>query len=204
MSIHVSGLTAQKKKEIEKLTGKTLTRALLRRKDVFPLLSKETQMHLQYNPKPVTNRYVKRYVEPLVENVGIITGSYRRQLSTLNDVDIVLHPGKRIQQLVSALEEKYKIFIYSRGKEKASMIVVKNKKAFKIDVWKSTKQNYIYMVMYTTGSAQHNIILRAIAKRKHMLLNQNGLYKGKKLLKASTESDVYRHLDKSFVEPQNR
>lgn len=204
MSIHVSGLTAQKKNEIEKLTGKTLTRALLRRKDVFPLLSKETQMHLQYNPKPVTNRYVKRYVEPLVENVGIITGSYRRQLSTLNDVDIVLHPGKRIQHLVSALEEKYKIFIYSRGKEKASMIAVKNKKAFKIDVWKSTKQNYIYMVMYTTGSAQHNIILRAIAKRKHMLLNQNGLYKGKKLLKASTESDVYRHLDKSFVEPQNR
>ena len=204
MNFHISGLTAQKTKEIEKLTGKTLTKALLRRKDVFPLLSKETQMHLQYNPKLVTSSYVKQHIEPLVKDLGIITGSYRRKLSKLNDIDIVLHPGKRIPQLVSALEKKYEIFIYSRGKEKASMIAVKNKKAFKIDVWKSSKKNYIYMVMYTTGSAQHNIILRMIAKRKHMLLNQNGLYKGKKLLKASTELDVYKHLDKSFVEPQNR
>ena len=201
---HVSGLTAQKKKEIKELTGKKLSKALLRRKDVFPLLSTETQLFLQHNPKPVTATYVKRYVEPLIENLGIITGSYRRKKSNLNDIDIVLYPGKLIDKLILALEEKYKIYIYSSGIEKASMIAVKNKKAFKIDVWKTTKKNYIYMVMYTTGSARHNIILRATAKRKNMLLNQNGLYKGKKLLKATTESDIYRHLNKDFVEPENR
>lgn len=204
MDFHISGLTDHKKTEIEKLTGKKLSKTLLKRKDVFPLLSKETQAYLEFNPKPVKSTYVKRYIEPLVKDVGIITGSYRREKPTLNDIDIVLYPGKTIPQLIRLLEEKYKVTIYSRGKEKASMIISKNKTAYKVDVWKTNKSNYIYMVFYTTGNAHYNIVMRAIAKRRGLLLNQNGLYKGKKLFKATTESDIYKHLTNEFVEPKDR
>jgi DNA polymerase (family 10) len=48
---------------------------------------------------------------------------------------------------------------------------------YKLDIFRVLPKDHIPMLLYSTGSKEHNIILRQIAKKKGMLLNQKGLFK---------------------------
>jgi DNA polymerase (family 10) len=61
---------------------------------------------------------------------------------------------------------------------------------------------------YLTGSKEENIRLRAIAKRKGLLLNQYGVWrvtpKRRRRLDDNTEQGVYAALGVPYVEPEAR
>lgn len=58
-------------------------------------------------------------------------------------------------------------------------------------------------LLHATGSAAHLEQLRALAEKKKMRLEQNGLHKGRSLI-ASAEEDIYRALGLPFIEPELR
>lgn len=143
----------------------------------------------------------------------IITGSYRRGLPSSGDIDIcaVMNDvGPDIEIPMRVLRDCFgrdKVRQYSNGPDKVSAIVVLTDEdpRVKVDVWLVPEENRGSMLLYTTGSKQHNITMRARAKSMGFLLNQEGLFSaaGKKIT-LHTEKDYFRALKMPYVEPRDR
>jgi DNA polymerase (family 10) len=66
------------------------------------------------------------------------------------------------------------------------------------------KRRYGITLLLVTGSARHIEELRALAVRKGLTLDSDGLRRGRKLLAAGSEEDIYGELDLPFIEPELR
>lgn len=59
-------------------------------------------------------------------------------------------------------------------------------------------------LLLATGSEAHVLKLRALAKRKGMTLNENGLAKGGRIIASQTEAEIYAALGLQFIPPELR
>jgi DNA polymerase (family 10) len=66
------------------------------------------------------------------------------------------------------------------------------------------KRHYGITLLLATGSAQHIEDLGALAVRKGLILDSGGLRRGRKLLAAGSEEDIYAALGLPFIEPELR
>ena len=66
------------------------------------------------------------------------------------------------------------------------------------------KRHYGITLLLATGSAQHIEELRALAIRKGLTLDGDGLRRGRKLLAAESEEDIYAALGLPFIAPELR
>ena len=119
---------------------------------------------------------------------------------------------------------KENIYPYSIGVDKISVIIssltkkekttkkkeetTKKRKFYKWDFFRTSPKNKWAMLLYSTGSQAHNIIMRSKAKRKGFSLNQKGLYdrKTKKLLSENAKSEkfFFDKLDMVYKNPNMR
>ena len=72
-----------------------------------------------------------------------------------------------------------------------------------VDLYSATEETWEPLLLIRTGSAEHNIKLSMIARKKGMKLSHNGLIKGDKIV-ASTEKEIFGLLDLRFVPPEER
>lgn len=153
----------------------------------------------------------------------IFVGSYRRKADFSRDIDVMLVSNRldAIDVAINAISKIYKTFVYSKGQDKVSFVIQLNQseannrdknKCYKMDIFRVVPENYIPMLLYSTGSKGHNIYMRGRAKKKGYLLNQNGLYRvsaGDKLENErieglNTEEDYFKILNIPYKEPPNR
>jgi DNA polymerase (family X) len=66
------------------------------------------------------------------------------------------------------------------------------------------KRHYGITLLLATGSAQHIEDLRALAVRRGLTLDGDGLRRGRKLLAAGSEEEIYAALALPFIEPELR
>ena len=182
---------------------------------ILPTLPIETQAYLKYD---VISRIPRRVIETLHKKLKAnpifnastfeIAGSYRRGAAYSSDIDIV-STGK-LDSLLGALSDDT-VFVYSKGSDKASLLyrvksgsILGKPMIVKLDVMICKPISYPYFLLYLTGSKEHNVKMRAIAKGMGMLLNQNGLYKNGMLVKAVDERSIFEALNLPYVEPKNR
>ena len=193
-------------------------------------LNKDTKAYLELKPeKKIPHEDIKA-LEPILlqiadENKFNITlvGSYRRKKPTSSDIDIMLvsEDPDAIEKFLKMLQKEVPndVFPYSQGKDKMSFILDatnhlnrKSKKqlVYKLDVFRVIPANEIPMLLYSTGSAQHNIMMRSLAKRKGMLLNQKGLFEKlddgstQKIKGLKSEEDYFTALDLEYALPEDR
>jgi DNA polymerase/3'-5' exonuclease PolX len=134
-----------------------------------------------------------------------IVGSYRRGKPFMGDIDI-LYWGPDLDKLLDRLEKKHgpKWTIYARGPQKIGGMYHFDTKCVEVDIWIATQDNLPYMRLYATGSKQWNIIMRQIAKRKGMKLNQYCLERDGLCLPAKSEEDIFTHLGITYRPPEQR
>jgi len=72
-----------------------------------------------------------------------------------------------------------------------------------LKVYVTDPKHFGSTLLHATGSIKHLEQLRALAERKGMKLEANGLRKGRRLL-AATEEDIYDALGLPFIEPELR
>src|SRR3989344_4530360 len=72
--------------------------------------------------------------------------------------------------------------------------------------WKETveEKSYGAALNYFTGSKEHNIALRQIAKDRGLKLSEYGLFNGNKFIAGRTEEELYKALGLKYVEPELR
>lgn len=188
-----------------------------------PNLPIEARMFLEL--KPVT-RIPRAYISQIERKINVccaqynhthphtpvqmlITGSYRRQKKFSGDIDIcyTASESQGIDLALMIIRQCFaaeNIRVYSQGPNKCSIILVGHKMNVKIDIWHVTPDHSAAMILYSTGSKEHNILMRQRAKSMGLLLNQEGLFRAGKRLPLKTERDYFDALQMKYKEPHER
>lgn len=128
-------------------------------------------------------------------------GSVRRMKETVGDLDFVASakdPEDTLRRFASMPDVRS---VYTHG---AHNVLVRLKSGRDADLWVLPEEDWGAALIGWTGGKAHNIHLRTIAKRKGYMLDDSGLYKGKKRLAGSTEEGVYKKLGMEWIPPELR
>lgn len=138
----------------------------------------------------------------------LICGSWRRGLTDCKDLDIViLVPlDPEWMMIIERLNQHPGVKIGSQGMEQVSGEVY----SVPFDLTRCSRPNeWWYYILYRTGSKQHNILMRKVAKSKGWLLNQHGISGPEssiheKAISPNSEQDIFTALGMDFLTPSER
>jgi DNA polymerase/3'-5' exonuclease PolX len=148
----------------------------------------------------------------------VLVGSYRRKTAASRDIDVMIvsDDEKILDRWLAKARGTFKednIIPYANGPDKLSILVRfdqvflgKNLGVYKLDVFRAPSDKAHAMMLYATGSKDHNILMRKKAKSLGLLLNQDGLFDRKtdKLIPTSSERDIFESLEMDYKEPWER
>lgn len=203
-------------------------RQALRKPDIFYTLPVAAQTDLLYNPLRRIPRDIIHIIDGelhkyLRRTKFVIAGSYLRGKLTSGDIDIVMH-ATNLNPLYEVNANSKQIHImspFSQGPDKAAMLfevkvppqlqstmtddmTTTKKVRVKVDIFLTKSDEYMYTLLFATGSGQFNIRMRAVAKRKGYLLNQRGLYKNGKKVLIRDEKHLFKILNMTYRLPVER
>jgi len=128
-------------------------------------------------------------------------GSLRRWKETVGDIDI-LATGKNSQKIIDAFTAGAWVGeVIASGETKAS---IRTESGFQVDLRVVEAGSFGSALQYFTGSKDHNVKLRDIAKSKKLKLNEYGVFRGEKSVARKTEEEVYKKLGLPFIPPPLR
>jgi len=130
-----------------------------------------------------------------------VAGSIRRRKETVGDIDILVtttHPREVMDIFTNMAVVKE---VISKGPSKTT---VRLKEGIECDLRVFESNIFGAALMYFTGSKEINVELRRIAIQKNMKLNEYGLFKGKKRVAGSTETEIFHKLGMDYIEPELR
>jgi DNA polymerase/3'-5' exonuclease PolX len=199
---------------------------ILRKPEILKALPESAQAYLLYMPdRAIPNSVMRKFDTALHKLTGakfVIAGSYRRGKPFSRDVDIVMIKTKTNSNYLkfrNALESSkiVKILkIYAAGNLRISIMFLfrnptsqeQEKKSYviKADVFLTPPKEYMYTLLYATGSGTFNIRMRAQAKRKGYLLNQRGLFdsEGNLVPNIKNEKQLFALLGITYRTPEER
>lgn len=178
-------------------------------------LPTSTLFDITYNPmRRIPRRYISALEAALITNKYKIAigGSYSRGKQYSGDIDIVFcsespeHDYRLFEKQFNSTNNEFNIITpgYASGKHKTSTFIKYKSHYMKADIFFTTPEHYIFMLMFAIGSGKFNMRMRAIAKRKGLLLNQYGLFKNDKPLPINSETDIFKALSIKYLEPRER
>ena len=146
-----------------------------------------------------------------IEKISV-AGSLRRMKPIVNDIDIIASvksvkdgnkEGKEREVLLKFTKSEQVKRVISIGDTKATVVL---KNGIQADMRVVKPEEYFTALQYFTGSKEHNIQLRAIAKEKGYLLSEYELkYRGTdEKVQISSEEDIYEKLGLQYPEPTKR
>lgn len=199
-----------------KIKGKDVRKELMA-PDIFSKLSVLTKADLLFNPcKKIKRKYITIIEEEMRKYVSAkhdIAGSYRRQKPYSRDVDMVMvhkpFDVSGVTKLVNKINmsDKIKVIhVFSQGPVKLGCIIrlLKHKFNVKMDIFACNRHDYMYQLLFTTGSAKFNIFSRYVAKRRGYLLNQHGLFQNDKPVPITNEKQLFLFLKIKYLLPHER
>ncbi len=130
-----------------------------------------------------------------------IAGSIRRRRETIGDVDILVDADdweSTVEAFIS-LDDVDDVIV--RGTTKTS---VRLKTGLQMDLRLLPSESYGAGLQYFTGSVDHNVKLRSIARKKGLKLNEYGLFEDEKRIAGEIEEDIYKELGLDFILPELR
>ena len=148
-----------------------------------------------------------------------VAGSLRRRRETIGDVDLLccVKDAKEGPGITNAFTKLPIVArVLGQGPTKASIVTAGG---LQVDLRVLTEEHFGSALLYFTGSKDHNVIIRSLAQKKGLTLNEWGLYSideyekaGKKTSEAPpikpvasrTEKEIYAKLGMAYVEPELR
>lgn len=135
-----------------------------------------------------------------------LAGSLRRKKETVGDIDIVVVADpkyrKRIVTRFISLPQVEKIL--AQGTTKASVTLKEGN--VQVDIRLVHENEYGAAMLYFTGSKEHNIKLRILAKERGYKINEYGIFDADtgKRLAGETEEEMYHFLNLKYIPPEQR
>lgn len=141
-----------------------------------------------------------------------IAGSLRRRKETIGDIDIVVSSKKTDAESIikSFTTHKSVERITGEGETKASVVL---DSGINCDLRVVDDKEFPFALNYFTGSKEHNVRIRSLARENGWSLNEYGFKaledeekgrKSKKIVKCATEEDIYKAVGLKYVPPELR
>ncbi|HWB13834.1 MAG TPA: DNA polymerase/3'-5' exonuclease PolX [Pirellulales bacterium] len=128
-------------------------------------------------------------------------GSYRRGRDTVADLDLLVVSGD-FDKVMDRLAEFAAVeTILARGDTKMS---VRLAGGLQVDLRVVPEESFGAALQYFTGSKEHNVVLRGLAKNRGLKINEYGVFRGEDYVAGRTEKDVYATLDLPYFPPELR
>lgn len=130
-----------------------------------------------------------------------LAGSIRRSKETVKDIDLLICAEN--PAAIHAAFAKYPetASVIAAGETKSSIAL---KSGMNADLRTVSETEFPYALYYFTGSKEHNVAVRTIAKKKGIKINEYGLFKGKRLLKCENEKDIFEKVGLHYIPPEAR
>ena len=125
-------------------------------------------------------------------------GSLRRMRDTVGDVDILATgaDGPAIVKAFTGLPQVQ--YVLAEGDTKGTIVTGEG---LQVDLRVVPEESYGAALQYFTGSKDHNIRLREIARKKKLKVNEYGVFRGEKSIGGKTEQEVYKILGLPWIPP---
>ena len=158
---------------------------------------------------PVAEHAATTMIEHIRKAKGIkrsdIAGSLRRKKEIIGDIDILVSAAQNdtpaiMKKFVSAPEVER---VIAGGKTKSSVIL---KSGINVDLRVVADKEFPFALHYFTGSKEHNVRMRTIAKDHNLKLNEYGLFheSNNKPVACKDEKDIFKKLGLVYIEPELR
>ena len=130
-----------------------------------------------------------------------VCGSIRRRKEIVRDIDVLVaaEDWAAVSTRFTSMPEVDEVLV--EGETKTSCRLASGINA---DLRVVDQKAFPCALIYFTGSKEHNVRLRGIAKRRNLKLNEYGLFDGDSPIELSDEAAVYEFLGLSFVPPELR
>ncbi|PIZ76533.1 hypothetical protein COY05_01060 [Candidatus Peregrinibacteria bacterium CG_4_10_14_0_2_um_filter_38_24] len=139
-----------------------------------------------------------------VKRIGY-AGSLRRRQETIGDIDILVtvkNPKKSSETVMTYFNSYREILtILSKGDTKSSVVL---QSGIQVDLRVIDDESFGAAMHYFTGSKDHNIKIRDLAKKKGLKINEYGVFKGEKMIAGKTEEEVFKSVGLPYIIPENR
>ncbi|MCM8788640.1 MAG: helix-hairpin-helix domain-containing protein, partial [Candidatus Omnitrophica bacterium] len=129
-------------------------------------------------------------------------GSLRRMKETIGDIDVLCTAEDRKKVMEHFVKYPGRQSVIAEGETKGSIIVRDN--LLQVDLRVVEPDSYGAALQYFTGSKDHNIKLRTIAKEKGLKINEYGVFKDDTRIAGETEESVYQVFGMPLIAPELR
>ena len=140
----------------------------------------------------------------VIENISV-AGSIRRMKETIGDIDILVSAKREHwKEIHEHFTRYYDITeVLAKGETKSSVILRSGRQ---VDLRTVEPESWGAALQYFTGSKQHNIRIRDIAKEKGLKVNEYGVFRAdtEERLGGRTEEEVYNLLGMQWIPPELR
>ena len=147
----------------------------------------------------------ERIVHALRERSGTdrveAAGSLRRRRETVGDLDVLVASDdpEKVFDLFSALPEVREVKM--RGGTKETVVL---STGLQVDLRVVEPTAFGAALQYFTGSKDHNVHLRSIARDRGLKINEYGVFRGEERVGGRTEEEVYATLGLPWIPPEIR
>jgi DNA polymerase beta len=164
---------------------------------------------------------IEKYLKTILHKIDdklelMICGSYRRGKATSGDIDVLIfHPKTEtnLKSFIDILTEKGFLLDHMTDKHYDKKYMgfcqYKDNPVRRIDMRYIPYESRFTAMLYFTGPYELNIDMRNAAKKRHMELNEYGLYSvdeddNRKLINIKSEDDVFKILGMKPMTPEER
>jgi DNA polymerase (family 10) len=178
--------------------GKALEGAVLRGIE-------QDKAHVARMPLAEAEAYVHALVERLRAIPGVerldIAGSFRRRSETVGDVDILVASDQATAVAAAFVGDHDVKQVLARGDTKCSVVL---RSRLQVDLRIVQRSSYGSALHYFTGSKPHNIAIRLLGVKRHLKINEYGVFRGTRQIGGRTEADVYKAVGLPWIPPELR
>jgi DNA polymerase/3'-5' exonuclease PolX len=130
-----------------------------------------------------------------------VAGSLRRGRESVGDIDILVtsNEPERVFDAFSALPELRETVLRGPTKE-----TIRVSAGLQVDLRVVEPAAFGAALQYFTGSKDHNVRIRSLARDRGLKINEYGVFRGEDLVAGVTEADVYATLGLSLIPPEIR
>jgi DNA polymerase (family 10) len=154
----------------------------------------------------------RRTADELIREISAIpdihrveaAGSLRRGKETIGDLDLLV-TGPNANTVLDLVAKHPKAHeVLGLGANKASIRY--GLEGIQVDVRALPEESFGAAMQYFTGSKEHNVVLRTIALKQGLTLNEYGLFTldGNQRVGGATEEEIYERLGFAWIPPELR
>jgi len=157
--------------------------------------------------RPIEEVYpiARALVEALREKSGAdrveVAGSFRRARETVGDLDILVTSRAPARAFETFTAHPLVGEVKMRGDTKETVVL---KGGLQVDLRVVEPSAFGAALQYFTGSKDHNVRLRSLARDRGLKVNEYGVFRAEERVAGATEEDVYASLGLAWIPPELR